>query len=422
MEAITNASFESAKDAVTLSIGMIGVMAFWLGLVRILEAGGFMVALAQKIKPLMVRLFPDVPPNHPAMSAMMLNVSANMLGLGNAATPLGLKAMVELNKLNPIPGTATNAMCLFLAIITSSVTLLPLGVIGVRSAAGSVNPAEITLPTLIATIASTLVGILVALWLAKRDHSYKKQVQEISGELRLEQASGPPSAECELNQKFTEDSSHLVGAPCSFISKIFIWGICIALFMAVPLYLTTTHDSAGQIFQQLTTYWLIPILILLVLLYGLGRGVKIYEAITEGAKQGFEVAIRIIPFLVAILVAVGMFRASGAMELLVSLLQPITGLIGMPAETLPMALIRPLSGSGAFGVMSALVEAAPNSYSAFVASVMQGSTDTTLYILAIYFGSVGINTIRHALVAGLLADFTGLTLSCLASSWFYVPM
>lgn len=406
MQHITDASFASAKGAVKLAIGLVGVMALWLGLVRILEAGGLMVSLARLLRPVMVRLFPDVPAEHPAMSAMILNMSANMLGLGNAATPLGIKAMMELDKLNPFKGTATNAMCLFLTINTSSVTLLPLGVIGVRAAAGADLPAAIFLPTFMATVASTIVGISAALWLGRRDKAYLHDFSQAKLEYENDQQSEDTVVQ--------DDYSHLVIKPHP-IQKMLVIFIYLVLGAAIIWHFVERGESASQF----VTYWLMPVLMLMIITYGMFRGVKIYEAVTEGAKQGFEVAVRIIPFLVAILVAIGMFRASGAMELLATMLQPITGLISMPADVLPMAIVRPLSGSGAFGVMSALVEADPNSYSAFVASVMQGSTETTFYVLAVYFGSVGITKIRFAITAALLADFTGIITASLVSPYFF---
>ena len=413
MEAVTKASFESAKTAVSLAINLIGVMALWLGLVRVLEAGGLMYTLAKYLKPLMVRLFPDVPPTHPAMGAMILNISANMLGLGNAATPFGIKAMVELNKINPLKGVATNAMCLFLAINTSSIALFPLGVIGVRAAANSKDPAGIWLPTLIATICSTVVGVTVALWLGKRS----KTSAEITS-TEPESIESDDNSEVEGEKIEEEDYSHLlypVGATSKLMAGLFILG-----FIGSWVYGVRKVGSLGGFFNQdFLSHWLMPALMLLIIAYGVGRGVKVYEAVTEGAKQGFDIAIRIIPFLVAILVAIGMFRASGAMEVIAKELNPITSFIKLPAEVLPMALIRPLSGGGAFGIMSELVEKAPDSYSAFVASTMMGSTETTFYVLAVYFGAVGITRIRHALVAALLADATGLIASCFLSSIFW---
>ena len=406
MQAAADASIAAAKGAVTLAIGLIGIMSLWLGFVRVLEAGGMMRQLARLVRPVMVRLFPDVPAEHPAMSAMILNISANMLGLGNAATPFGIKAMVELNRLNPFPGMATNAMCLFLAINTSSVALLPLGVMGVRAAAGSMRPFEMFVPTLVATLASTFVGVAVATWWGRRDAEYRQQLAQAQP---LDADSGDDAVDEETGEP---DYSHLVGQPGSAGKRLAIAGV--VLLAATAVYRGAIAESLPDFLQNsFASYWLMPVLIFLIFSYGLARGVRIYEAVTEGARQGFDIAVRIIPFLVAILVAIRMFRASGAMELLTSVLNPVTRLIGMPGEVLPMALVRPLSGSGAFGIMAELVEAAPDSYSSYVASTLMGSTETTFYVLAVYFGAVGVSRIRHALLAGLSADITGVVVASL---------
>ncbi|MGK7882448.1 MAG: nucleoside recognition domain-containing protein [Crocosphaera sp.] len=421
MEAVTQASVDAAKSAVQLAIGLIGIMALWLGLIRVLEAGGLMLTLAEWLKPLMVRLFPDVPPTHPAMGAMLLNISANMLGLGNAATPFGLKAMVELNKLNPFPGTATNAMCLFLAINTSSVTLFPLTIIGVRAAAGSTLPAAIWLPTLAATTVSTVVGVSVAAWLGDKDKDYAESFSQSS-------VPKPKTSQEEMETDIEEDNGldteeiqnfdHLLYTP-GLLSRLIAWGI-IGAFLGAVFYRGLNSENYWEFIRSdFLAHWLLPGLMLLIVVYGLGRGVKVYEAVTEGAKQGFDIAISIIPFLVAILVAIGMFRASGAMDEITVFLSPYTEWIGLPVDVLPMALLRPLSGGGAFGLMSEAIERDPNSYSAFVSSIMMGSTETTFYVLAVYFGSIGIMNIRHGLVAALLADFSGILSACLLAQIFW---
>lgn len=407
MQEVSEASISSAQAAVNLALKMLGVMALWLGLMRILEAGGLMQKIARLLKPLMTRLFPDVPAEHPAMSAMILNISANILGLGNAATPFGVKAMAELDKLNPFKGKATNAMCLFLAINTSSVTLLPLGAIAILAAAGNNVPSAIIAPTLIATIVSTIVGISTALFFAKIDKTYDN-----------EKTIDAPVGAIHESPATTEDYSHLLvekNSTHKLISTLFLLSF-IALFI---FRLTSADDSFSFLKNEFISYWLIPGLIFAMLTYGVSSGVKIYEAVCEGAKQGFDIAIKIIPFLVAILVAIGMFRASGAMDLMIGFLSPVTNLIGMPADVLPMAIMRPLSGSGAMGIMSSIVENSPNSFSAFLAATLNGSTETTFYVLAVYFGSVGITKIRHALVAGLCADMAGVLAACVACRIFW---
>jgi len=404
MAAVTKASFDSAKDAVTLAIGLIGPMALWLGLMKIAEAGGLMQSVARGLRPLMVRLFPDVPAEHPAMAAMIMNMAANMLGLGNAATPMGIKAMVELERLSAEKGTATNAMCLFLAINTSSVTILPLGVITVRAAAGATAPASILVPSLLATILATSVAIVAAKLLAGPDIRLITAAEAPT----TDTTPDAPPASCELSPP-GKGGKLLVG----LLAIAFGLGIVSQLVKA-PGPLTLSPRALDAV-----STWLIPALIGGFLCYGYWRGVKVYEVMTEGAKEGFATTVKIIPFMVAIFVAIGMLRASGAMEIMVNVLSPLSELIGMPAEALTMALLRPLSGSGAFGLMSEIVSKAPDSFLSALVSTMQGSTETTFYVLAVYFGSVGITRSRHALPAALCADAAGLLGSVLICHlWF----
>lgn len=392
MDQLTKASFDSAKNAVTLAINLVGAMALWLGIMKVAEDAGLMRVIARAIRPVMIRLFPDVPADHPAMGAMVMNMAANMLGLGNAATPMGLKAMQELDKLNPVKGTATNAMCLFLAVNTSSVTLLPLGVIAVRASAGATKPAEILLPAFFATICSTIVAIMAAKLMARR-----------------ERLLDPTSdATVDSVQQATTPQATLSTAPGPWAQAAMC--VIIGLFLGAIAYrfVSGQHPPLFSIdFVTTASNWLIPVLMCTFLLAGWFRGVHVYESLVEGAKEGFNTAIRIVPFMVAIFVAIGMFRASGAMGLLCQLLAPVLSPVGMPVDVLPVALLRPLSGSGSFAVMSDIVTTAPNSFSAFLASVMQGSTETTFYVLAVYFGAVSIHRTRYALPVGLLADFTG---------------
>lgn len=390
MDEVTKASFESAKSAVMLAIGLIGPMALWLGIMKVAEAGGLMRIIARAMRPLMVRLFPEVPPDHPAMAAMLMNMAANALGLGNAATPMGIKAMQELDKLAEEKGTATNAMCLFLAINTSSVTLLPLGVITVRAAAGALSPASVLLPSLFATLCSTTVAIIASKILAGRDTALH--------------AAAPDRAV--LPEEAEPDQGGDEMTPPGRAGVIFVRLLLLAFAGGIVYRLL--QAPAGVSFSTETinvvSGWLIPVLISAFLIFGYFKGVKIYETLTEGAKDGFTTAVRIIPFMVAIFVAIGMFRASGAMDIMITVLSPVTSLIGMPAEALAMALMRPLSGSGAFGIMSEIVNQSPDSFLSFLVSTMQGSTETTFYVLAVYFGSIGIKRTRHALPAALLAD------------------
>jgi spore maturation protein SpmA len=402
MKEMLDASFEAAKSSVNLAIGLIGVMALWLGLMKVAEAGGLMRLIARAIRPLMVRLFPNIPAEHPAMSAMIMNMAANALGLGNAATPMGIKAMMELDRLNPNKGQATDAMCLFLAINTSSVTLLPLGVIGVRASAGAAEPAAILIPTLVATICSTAMAIAAA----KTFVYFRGQEpgeESVSANLKkTEQDSATADMEAEGGKEELHPPGQ-IGRWTAFIM--------ILAFAGGLIYRVIFSTDGAALGKEIVSYWLVPAIMCGLLLFGYLRGVRVYEAATTGAKEGFQVAVKIIPFLVVILVAIGMFRASGAFDLMVSALRPITSIIGMPADALPMALMRPLSGSGAFGVMSEVVSRAPNSFSSFLVSTMQGSTETTFYVLAVYFGAIGVVRPRHAIAAALLADATGILVS-----------
>lgn len=394
MEAISKGIVESASGAVELAIGLVGVMTLFLGLMKVAEAGGMLTILARFIRPLMVRLFPDVPSEHPAMGAMILNLSANVLGLGNAATPFGIRAMQELDKLNTKPGTATNAMALFLAINTSSVTLLPTGVIALRASAGSADPAGILSTTLFATAGSTLIAILSAKIYA---HFF-----------RLD--SPPPIVE---KEKAPSDDPP---APEVSTSAYPMWVSAVGLFSIlafIPL---------SVFYGKAISPWVLPFLMAGFLVFGFIRKVRIYEVFVEGAKEGFQVALRIIPYLVAILVAVGMFRASGAMNALVGWLGPLTEKVGLPAQALPMALMRPLSGSGAYAILASTIQdpaIGPDSYTGYLVSTLQGCTETTFYILAVYFGAVQIKRIRHALAAGLTADAAGVIFSIIACSWLF---
>ncbi len=402
MASVTKASFDAAKGAVELAIGLVGAMALWLGLMKVAEKAGLLLVIARALKPVMKRLFPDVPDEHPAMSAMIMNMASNVLGLGNAATPFGIKAMEELDRLNRHKGTATNAMCLFLAINTSSVTLLPLGAIAVRAGAGAADPAGILLPSILATTCSTIVAIVAAGTLARR--SRKRLGEEEEETLTNKERDGSDLINQDGNTALVEP------LPAQGWRRFLMPAYLIAFLVGVVFHFIINLNSntgPGEFFLKELPTWMIPFLMGILILYGLSRKVPVYESVCEGAKEGFDVALRIIPFLVAILVAIAIFRASGALAFLIGLVEPLTTFIGMPADTLPMALIRPLSGSGAFAVMSDLVSRAPDSLSSFIVSIMQGSTETTFYVLAIYFGAVGVTRARHAVAAALLADLTG---------------
>ncbi len=403
MTELNGSLFESAKSAVTLALGLIGPMAFWLGIMKIAEAGGLMVIVGRALKPIMSRLFPDVPPEHPAMSGIIMNMAANMLGLGNAATPFGIKAMQELEKLSPEKGTASDSMVLFLAINTSSVTLLPLGVITIRASAGCTDPASILIPSLLATIVSTTVAIIAAKLMAKRNPL-------------LISASAIERDRVEHIKH--EESNPLTPPEKPILGILAIGGFAFAVTTGIIRFTESWGSNGFRETMTAGTEWLIPTILMLFLGFGYFRGVKLYETVTEGAKEGFNTAIRIIPFMVAIFVAIGMIRASGTLDILNTILATPLSWLGMPAEALSMALIRPLSGSGAFAVMSEIVTNNPNSFLADLVCVMQGSTETTFYVLAVYFGAAAVTRTRHALPVALLADVAGLSAALLFSRLF----
>lgn len=395
MELLTKAMVDSAGSAVELALGLVGVMTLFLGLMKVAEAGGLLRIIARLIRPLMVRLFPDVPPEHPAMGAMILNLSANVMGLGNAATPFGIRAMQELNTLNRYPGTATNAMVLFLAINTASVTLLPTGVIALRAIAGSGDPAGILPTTLFASVVATISAIIAATALRNlfpvRDTDEPGAAAEGAGNPTVTAAEQAPARE-EAGE----------GYP--------LWVSALALGAVVAVVPFTIF------FGRAISPWIIPGIMIGFLAFGMARGVRIYEVLVDGAREGFQVAVRIIPYLVAILVAIGMFRASGAMEVVVKGLGGWTATLGLPPEGLTMAILRSLSGSGAFAVLASFLKdpaIGPDSYTGYLVSTIQGSSETTFYVLAVYFGAVQVKRIRHALAAGIIADLVAVIASVL---------
>lgn len=415
MPKVTEASLTSAKSAVELAIGLIGQMTLWLGLVGVLREAGLMRSVANGLKPIMSRLFPEVPIDHPAMGAMIMNLAANVLGLGNAATPFGLKAMQELDKLNQQKGVATNSMALFLAINTSGVAVLPLGVIAVRATMGSKDPAGIIVPTLIATMCSTVFAVIACKLLEKR-------AMFAPGKY------GPVEIDATKLKAPDADALEKAEAIAAAAPKPELWrqviagGIGVAIVVALVRHVMSAPDtqSAFDVTRGVLSDWLLPLLILSIVTLGFGRQVKVYEAFIASAKEGFQTVTAIIPFLVGMLVAIGMLRASGAMDVLVGLLAPLVAPIGFPAEALPMALIRPLSGSGALGVMTeSLKTYGPDSFLGYLISVLNGSTETTFYVLALYFGAVQVKVLRHSLAACLVADFAGPLGAFLACKVFF---
>lgn len=383
MKAITNAVIEYAAKAVTIAIGLIGIMALWLGMMKIADQAGIISIIAKSVKPVTRFLFPDVPYDHPAMGSMIMNMSANFLGLGNAATPFGLKAMEELDTLNPEKGTATNAMCTFLAINTAGLTLIPASAIAVRAALGSANPALIIGTSAFGATCATIVGVATA----------------------------------KICEKFPMSFSDFIGylikrwklfAGILIIGFIIIYGSATGFFPKIGSVTGFINTETVKTIIQVVSVLAIPFVIFFFITYGFIKKIKIYESFIDGAKEGFNVALKIIPFLVAMLVAIGIFRASGAMDFLIVILSPITNLIGLPADVLPMALMRPLSSSGSLGVMSEIMTAhGTDSFIGILASTLYGSSETTFYVLALYFGSVNIKRIRHSAVAGIAADIAG---------------
>jgi spore maturation protein SpmA len=419
MGAVSLALFDGAKSAINVVIGLVGVLVFMLGIMRVAFDGGLRDWIARALAPLLVRIFPEIPANHPAMSALVMNMASNMLGMGNAATPFGIKAMVEMDKLNRHPGSASNAMVLFLAINTSAITILPpSGTMGVRLAAGSTDPAAIWIPTLIATTCSTIAA--VAVFYALRSlpifrHQPALDAAPHSDAARIDDAPDSPELELPEDEATTRE-------PMGLARLTIILGT-IAL-VAVGLFTETSRLAAeigtGEAIKQIVNVWPFPLLIVGMLLIGVAGRVPIYDAMIEGAKEGLQVAVRIVPYLVAILAAVAMLRASGFLDALIGVLDPVTSRLGVPADVLPMALMRPLSGSGALGIMTETLEVhGPDSFIGNLTSTLMGSTETTFYVLAVYFGAARITDGRHAIFACLTGDVAGFVGAVVACHIFF---
>ncbi len=418
---VSKAISDGAKEAFTLVLGLVGGMVFMLGIMRVAFDGGLRDIIARALAPLLRRLFPDIPADHPAMAAMVMNMACNLMGLGNAATPFGIKAMSELAKINRYPGAASNAMVLFLAINTSSINLFPpTGTIFVRAAAGSDNPFAIWLPTLIATTCSTLAAVTFYFLLRKLPVFAHQPVSDetvgkgssaddngLSSGFDVEDVVIPPPREF---------------GPVGTTKTLIVAGLCLAtaVGMGIDASRQLEQSSAADVFFTLANAWSFPLLIGGLLLFGFARGVRVYESMVEGAKEGLTVSARIVPYLVAILTAVAMFRASGALDFLIGLINPVTHPLGVPAEVLPMALLRPFSGAGAFGVMSETLTAhGPDTFVGYLTSTLQGSTETTFYVLAVYFGAARISQGRHTLPACLAGDFAGFVGAVVACHLFF---
>lgn len=365
---IINSTFASSKSAFEISLGLTGVLALWMGIMRIGEQGGVIALFSRVLSPLFSKLFPDIPKGHPVTGSIFMNMAANMLGLDNAATPLGLKAMEGLQELNPKKDTATNPMIMFLVINTSGLTLIPISIMVYRAQLGAAQPTDVFVPILIATFISTLAGIIaVALY---------QRINLLNRTILL-----------------------FLGGATLFIAGI-IWFFSTLSQDQIDLYSTT--------FANVFLF----VIIIGFIASGIRKKVNVYDAFIEGAKEGFTTAVRIIPYLVAILVAIGVFRASGCMDYLTQGIASLVEMCGLNSDfvgALPTALMKPLSGSGARGLMvDAMSTYGADSFVGRLACIFQGSTDTTFYILAVYFGSVGVAKTRHAVPCGLLADLAGI--------------
>lgn len=365
--AIMQSTFDTSKQGFEISLGLTGVLSLWLGIMKVGEKGGVVNALARLLGPVFARLFPDVPKGHPVVGNIFMNLAANMLGLDNAATPLGLKAMEGLQELNAQKDTASNPMIMFLVLNTSGLTLIPVSIMTYRFQCGAAQPTDIFVPILLATFVSTLAGIIITS-LYQRINLFNRTLLLTLGGM--------------------------------------------SVFMASIVWIFSRMDAAAMnIAGSTTANVLLLLIIILFILAGIRKKINVYDAFIEGAKEGFSTAVRIIPYLIAVLVGIGVFRASGAMNWLIDGLHQLIAWTGLPSDwvgALPTALMKPLSGSGARGMMvDAMNTYGADSFVARLSCVFQGSTDTTFYILAVYFGSVGVRHTRHAVACGLLADLAG---------------
>ena len=376
---MVNSTFEMARTAFEISLGLAGVLTLWLGLMRVGERGGAIDILAKVVRPFFHRLFPEIPRDHPVHGSMIMNFAANMLGLDNAATPLGLKAMQELQELNPEPDTATNAQIMFLVLNTSGLTLIPISIMVYRAQLGAANPADIFIPILLTTFFSTLAG-LIAVAVVQRINLLDRVILAYLG--------GLTGAVVAIIVYFSRLPQEQIATISTVAANVILFGV-IAAFISLAMV----------------------------------RKVNVYEAFIDGAKEGFPVVIKIIPYLVAILVAIGVFRASGAMDYLIVGAERTLAAVGINTdfiEAMPTALMKPLSGSGARGMMvDAMQTHGADSFVGRLASTFQGSTDTTFYIIAVYFGSVGVKRTRYAVTCGLIADFVAIVAGILIAYLFF---
>ena len=377
--AMMDSTFASSKTAFEISLGLTGVLSLWLGIMKIGEKGGVVNVLARLLSPVFVKLFPDIPKGHPVTGSIFMNIAANMLGLDNAATPLGLKAMEQLQELNPKKDTATNPMIMFLVLNTSGLTLIPISIMVYRAQMGAAQPTDIFIPILLATFCSTLAGIIITSLFQKINLLNRTMLLTMGG--------------------------------AALVVAAIIWGFG----QMDSLLMNKVSVSAANIILML--------IIIAFILAGVRKKVNVYDAFIEGAKEGFSTAVRIIPYLIATLVGIGVFRASGAMDILIDGIKYGVGTIGCNTdfvEALPTALMKPLSGSGARGMMiDSMTTYGADSFVGRLSCIFQGSTDTTFYILAVYFGSVGVAKTRHAVTCGLLADLAGIIAAIAIAYMFF---
>lgn len=376
---LMTSTFDSAKTAFEISIGLTGVLSLWMGIMKIGEQGGLIRLFARLLSPVLTKIFPDIPKGHPVMGTMFMNISANLLGLDNAATPMGLKAMEELQEINPKKDTASNPMIMFLVLNTSGLTLIPVSVLVFRAQLGAEQPTDVFVPILLATFFSTIAGLVIT--------SLFQHINLFNKTLLL-----------------------FLGSLCVLVAGV-IWG-----FSQMS---SDTMNTVSTLFANILLFTII----ITFILSGLLKKISVYDAFIEGAKDGFQTAVKIIPYLIAILVGIAVFRASGAMDVLIDGIAWVVGLCGIDTEfvaALPTALMKPLSGSGARGMMvDAMTNFGADSFVGRLSCVFQGSTDTTFYILAVYFGSVCIRKTRHAVICGLCADFAGIIAAILISYMFF---
>jgi len=408
--AINQGALNAAKSAVMdVALPLSGAMTLWLGMMRLAEKAGLVQQLARLIRPILVRLFSDVPSEHPALGSIVMNMAANMLGVSNAATPLGLRAMSQLNELNTKPGVATNAMCTLLAINTSSIQLVPATAINILAINGSKNPTGIVGSTLIATFFATLSAIVTV-----------KLLQRL-GPFRWErQKSLSTAADANPVSLPNETATPPMAPWCPWaLAALSLFFVVLFFPNAFPYWFRGDAPPgflpAIALFFNALSPLAIPFLLTFFPLYAAGRRVAVYSEFVEGAKEGFSIAVKIIPYLVGMLVAIAVFRDSGALTLLQDLLNPVLNWVQFPPALLPMILIRPLSGSGSTAVLTDLVkQLGPDNILSYMAATIYGSAETTFYVVAVYFGSVGITKTRHAIPTGLFADFVGVIASVLA--------